>query len=239
MKTQLQKLEYHVVNACNRSCEFCCHYSNFVQPAKLRSVEQAREEWTPWAERVQPAWFILLGGEPTLNKELEGLAELAREIWTGAKIGLFTNGHRLEKFPRLPSLLDTLDFSLYDAKERAEMQAKVQPFRDAGVKVTFADFTRANWLEFYNLVDGKPQPWQDNRPAEAWANCSARYCHVLYENKLWKCPQVAFHKTVDIDWEHFVGYKPCTLEDDPKEWAERTYEDCCRHCPSDKIVHLG
>ena len=70
------KYEYcigiHLTNMCNLFCTCCSHYSNYKLDGYL-SVERFTEYMETWADNFNALSLELrlLGGEPTLHKDLE------------------------------------------------------------------------------------------------------------------------------------------------------------------------
>jgi molybdenum cofactor biosynthesis enzyme MoaA len=88
---RMSNIEFHVAHGCNLTCESCSHYSNHNHTGIL-TVEESQEQMIPWSKRIKPKWFSLMGGEPTLNKNLVEIVELSAKIWRDTKIRVITNG---------------------------------------------------------------------------------------------------------------------------------------------------
>lgn len=235
------QLEAHIINACNLTCEWCSHYSNFRQPAEVCSARSLEEEWRPWSRVISPARFIVLGGEPTLNRELTAIMQLACQLWSFSVIELVTNGHRLEHFHDLIPLLrhrGLINLSLHKRESSQQLVDKLEPFKRGGVRTRVFQ-PGVSWVRFYEDVND-PKPFDDRDPAASWSVCPSRHCHVLRDGKLWKCPPVAFHHTIGLKWEHFNSYEPCSIDDDLDAWFDLKHEMCCSHCPASlQTVPLG
>lgn len=240
MKVKLKSIETHVIDSCNLACEFCSHYSNLKPATNMLTLNKAEEEWSNWASKVEPNEFIMLGGEPTLNPKLPDLIALARNIWKTSKIRLITNGMFLERLPSLQYLLAnqilTVTLHLSEA-ENNKIVSYVQNTFGHICEISFNYTHEGRWLQFYKLEHGVPIPFTDNNPRSSWECCVAKTCHVLKDNKLWKCPQVAYASTVDIDW--FKDYKYATLDDDILAWSKREEESCCSNCPAHLVPALN
>jgi uncharacterized radical SAM superfamily Fe-S cluster-containing enzyme len=244
----LEKIDYHLVDACNLSCRFCTHYSNFKQPLNAVTLEQASQEWATWSKLIRPNHFLLLGGEPTLNKNLSELTDLAAEIWVRSQIVIFTNGGFWEKHPGIEQVLKRIGGKVYcslhhsDPAKNQAIREKFTATLDAGVKVQFAEISRS-WRAFYQLgSDGKPAPYESDT-AQAWKICSSKFCTVLRNNQLWKCAQVAFSDSLKTEsFPEFSNYVAC----DPTREAVLDFfsrragpESCCSHCPSRVTIVPG
>src|SRR4029453_9124761 len=97
----LPVLQFHVRCGCNLACGSCSHYSNHTHAGNATPSELERQV-ALWNRKIVPRSFRLLGGEPTLNKDLLDLIRIARQGWPaaeGTQGGTITNGLRLERFP--------------------------------------------------------------------------------------------------------------------------------------------
>lgn len=234
-------IDFHIIDACNLSCEYCNHYSNFKQPANLLvpDKETIDKVWGNWNTKIKPGRLIILGGEPTLNPHLEEWMIQAGNYWKHSTIWLITNGHKLEKFTELPDILRkynvTLAMSLHESDEKnLANREKLRPFCDKGINTKIYNSRRTGWRKFYDISsDGKVIPFNDNNQRASWLTCCSKKCHTLRDGKIWKCPQVAHASNVGVTW--FEGYNPlepdCTREQ-IIEWVSREDEPCCRNCPS-------
>lgn len=232
-------LEYHIVDKCNLSCAYCAHYSNFHASNRKLSVDDIVAEWKPWATRIRPKVFNILGGEPTMHKDLVQIVKHAKDIWCGSTIRVITNGFKLKEHAALASELigHELRISLHHGGEKDnELRLIGNGFANAGVNVLFVDHSndqKAQWYKFYNLNEkGQLEPYEDNNQRASWRSCIAKRCHVLRDGRLFKCPQIAFSSTVGIEWPEFKRYQSCEVGGDVAEWLIREDEACCSHCPS-------
>lgn len=225
------KIEYHVVDNCNLSCNFCSHYSNFHRPKAIVDIEAAKTEWLYWSRYITPKRFSLIGGEPTLHPNLTELAIAAKEIWNKSSIWLFSNGTYLHRHPELHKHIDNLIISSH-YEDMSDISKEVKRFKSSQIRGT------TKWLQYYKIVDGKKVPYTDNNQRQSWKVCVAKECIVLRHNALWKCPQLAFHRDVGIDWEKFNNYKPLTNPELLEEWLSREDEECCSCCPAKQIYHI-
>lgn len=229
MQYKLKSLDYHIIDACDRSCNYCSHYSNFTVPKNLADLDKSIEEWTFWSQYLRPDNFILLGGEPTLHPQLIDFILAAKTIWSGSNITLISNGLHIDKFHRLEEVLQghTLRITIHDKGVKGEELR--QRCRKLPINVVFNE-TVQFWSRWYKINErGEKEPFQDNNQRASWESCIANKCHVLRDNSIWKCPQTAYASTVGITW---FNYKPLTDPKDLKEWLEREDEYCCSNCPA-------
>jgi hypothetical protein len=210
------------------------------------------ETWmAPWASRLQPKTFSILGGEPTLNRELERIVRSAATLWPQSIIRLVSNGFLLNKHPGLAPLMAQLrgrayiEVSSHHSSEEFQRRFRTvwelaKEWRAQGVnfQITAAD---ERWTRRYkssaNRID-----FLDGDPRAAWKACAGKYCRQIYLGKLWKCPPVAYFGVwpsriqVDKVWRDLAAsYVPldtdCT-DDELATFLAREEEEVCRLCPS-------
>ena len=246
-----KQLEYHITDVCNLHCSQCAHYSNF--PTKgMVSVEQASDELGPWAERVKPKSFYILGGEPTLNKDLIPLLELSRSIFPESRLELVTNGFFLHRHPELPQVLVDQEVSVrlsqhHSGEEYMEKFRGVLELVDKW-RSEYPDLrmrvkkSQEIWQQRYHMeADGKAYPFK-SRPTFAWSECVSRQCHTIYKGYLWKCPPITYFSNLeeklqlhDIrEWDRFRQYNPlgpdCTMQE-LKSFFNQGAIPACALCP--------
>ena len=77
---KLEHLEIHAAHACNLTCDSCSHFSNSGH-AGIVSLDVLRQWLSPWAPRLAPTRFRIVGGEPTLNRDLPEIVRTVRELF--------------------------------------------------------------------------------------------------------------------------------------------------------------
>lgn len=99
-------VEIHLTHMCNFFCSGCSHYSNYKLNGYL-STERFKHYLETWSDKFNqlPLEFRLLGGEPTLHRNLVELIELSRKYMPDNNILLFTNGTYLHKHKNLKDVL--------------------------------------------------------------------------------------------------------------------------------------
>jgi mannose-6-phosphate isomerase-like protein (cupin superfamily) len=244
------KLEMHVVHSCNLSCESCSHYSNHRHKGAI-TLEEAESWLDAWSKRVTPRQFTLLGGEPTLHKDLTALFKLGRRAWPSAHLRIVTNGWYLDRHPELPEALGadpncSMSISVHHGS--TEYREKLQPIfdlvedwiRDFGIRV-LVEPSYERWTRRYKGSGPAMEPFDDRDPKTSWKNCVARFTQQIHEGKLWKCAPLAYlglqHKTVGLSekWSPYLDYRPlspdCT-DEELKAHLGREEESFCAMCPA-------
>ncbi len=247
-------LEFHVMHACNLFCQQCSHYSNLQIGGGIISLNSAENNYLLWYNRVQPTVFALLGGEPTLNPYLLDHILLAKKYWINSKLILVSNGFFLDKHPDLPKVLTETDCRL-EISQHGTKENYLEKFNNSieilkewrlkypELKVNIRQ-SHKGWIRQYNISDeGKPIPFNSN-PEQSYSICMQKTCTQIYDNKLWKCPALAYFKLLDKkiklnkEWDLFRTYNGLDYSCDDKELYEffSTKEiSQCSLCPSHKI----
>src|SRR5277367_3247989 len=82
---EIGNLEIHAWHGCNLGCESCSHYSPLGMQDGPTLVQCA--QWIDaWSNRLRPAVFSILGGEPTLNRDLVRIVEHAITAFPESRI---------------------------------------------------------------------------------------------------------------------------------------------------------
>lgn len=247
---ELPNLELHVTHACNLRCESCSHYSNHGHKGDL-SLEEARAWMAPWAARLAPRVFSLLGGEPTIHPQLADFVPLVRAHWPGTHIRIVSNGFFLHRQPRLPQVLArdpdaALYLSLHHAGDAyrdkvAPALALVDRWRaEHGIRVVVYRSSE-HWTRRYHGQGAAMQPFADGQPRQSWEQCSARFCPQLFEGRIWKCAPLAYlpmqHARFGLGaaWAPYLGYLPLPPDSSDAQaqaFFAREEEAQCSMCPS-------
>jgi len=250
-----KQLEFHVTHTCNFSCQGCSHYSNHGHSGTI-SVDDAREWLYNWSRRIKPKKFVILGGEPTLHKDLVDMVYMIRLMYPDpyTSIDLVSNASFLHNHPQLPTALKatstTLAISIHSTKHKDYARKFKRGYQlakswrhDLGVAVEFWDFTNQHWIPQYKGFGSNILPFDDNNPRESWNKCISKHALQLHENKIWKCPPLAYlpmqKKKYDLSskWDPYLEYKPlepdCT-DAELEEFLSREDESYCSMCPANQ-----
>lgn len=245
-------LEVHVAHSCNLSCESCSHYSNFKQTG-FTSLEDAELWMNTWSKKVDPSQFSLVGGEPTLHPKLSDFVLLSRKYWPRADLRLVTNGFLLYKHPELPNTLRKTNTKLYLSVHHSSesYQVALTPVlalldtwtKEYNLKIHTYDSHKL-WRKTYQGLGSNILPFEDENAGKSWTACLSKYCLQLHENKLWKCPNIAYlqlHKNkygLDSKWDSYLDYKPLESKataEETKSFVASKHEHICSMCPTSKI----
>jgi hypothetical protein len=246
----LHNLELHVAHACNLTCEGCAHFSNGGHRG-LISLEEAAATMDAWKERLKPAQFTLLGGEPTLNPRLADVIHLARKCWPDAQITLVTNGFFLDRHPDLPMALQDVNaqvtWTIHD--HGSDYLPHVQRIkaiwdewlRDHRFTVRIED-SALRWTRRHRGAGPDVLPYENGNPRASWKKCACRTCRQLFRGKLWKCSSIAYlqlqkerYPELSASWNPYLAYEPlesdCT-DEELDRFLRRKEEPICGMCPA-------
>jgi len=246
---EIKNLEIHVTFACNLFCKSCSHFSN-QQVGGNVSFERIATEMGYWSGRIKPKVFSILGGEPTLNKDLCKIVRECGRQWVYSDLLLVTNGFYLHKHPDLPKYLEDtdckLDVSIHHQGE--EYSKKVLEIKDLidGWKAKY-NFrlkyrpSSSTWRTTFEGYGANMVPWNDNEPEKSYQICNAKHCPQIFEGNIYKCPQLAYlglmNKKYNLNesWKKYLNYRPLYPECSNKEMEQffsQEVEPYCAMCPS-------
>jgi hypothetical protein len=244
----IRNLEIHAAHACNLTCESCSHYSNHGHKG-IVPLEDAERWMSAWSQRIAPAVFSILGGEPTIHPDLTAFVALARRHWPQAVLRIVTNGFFLHRHPELPLFLrDDPKAVLYLSihHDAPEYREKLKPIMDLvgdwvrthRIQVQYYPST-AYWTRRYHGFGAAMQPFADGQPRASWEACPARYCPQLFEERIWKCAALAYLRMQDAkfglpkEWGPYLEYQPLAPDSTPAEleaFFAREEESACGMC---------
>jgi len=250
-----KQIELHVTHTCNFTCEGCSHYSNHGHSGTL-TLETIKDWLYIWGQRIRPKTFVILGGEPTLNKELTDIVYLVRMIYPDpcTQIDLVSNASFLHNHPKLPKALIATQTNLAISIHSTTHKNYVKKFKrgytlakqwrhDLGVHVEFWDYTNEYWTPQYTGFGNNMMPYEDNNPRQSWEKCLSKHAIQLHENKLWKCPALAYlpmqSKKYNLSdkWNVYLKYQPlepdCS-DDELEKFLNKEDESYCSMCPANK-----
>ena len=84
-------VEFYITNVCNLTCRGCNRFNNYNFKGHQRWVDHA-SAYETWSKRLDLPRITVIGGEPTLNPDLELWASNLRRLWPDAVIMIQTNG---------------------------------------------------------------------------------------------------------------------------------------------------
>lgn len=246
---EIRNLEIHVAHACNLSCKSCSHFSD-QRVGGIVPLDDLRSQMMQWSGRIAPIRFSILGGEPTLNKELPEIIRECRKQWPFSQLQLISNGFFLKNHPTLPVILEEtscrLEISIHHRGE--EYTQRLQPVCDLLLswqmrhrfELVYRD-SAPTWRTTFEGIGSEMVPFNDGNPEASYSVCVAKHCPQIFEGKIWKCPQLAYIHLVDkkyflpTEWQKYLSYRPlypsCS-DDELYQFFKTEAEPACAMCPA-------
>ncbi len=225
--------EISVTHHCNLTCRSCSHLSP-VMKRSFVDAQQVRADLTSLAPHYHVEAVRLLGGEPLLHPDLDGVIRAVRESGVGDSVEVWTNGVLLARMPRLFwRAVDRVVVSSYPGAELSAQDVRtcVKAARAAGTSFTIshADVFRESHTEI-------PTTDEDLR-RRIYATCLSRHCHNVEAGYFYKCPQALFLPRLLAERAGAATRDGIRIADSPTFAAELTAYlaspeplDSCRHC---------
>lgn len=234
---------YHLTDRCNLKCVSCNNFCPLVSDkTKDKPIEQIKADLLLLSKfRDNVGLISLMGGEPTLHKNLEEIVIFARELFPFSEVHIATNGILLQ---RLLDIKDTI------IRNKITIYLTKYPFKDDAneyyqkVRESLAGCQLIEFPEGNELVSTMQCKMLSNKfvnsTDEDIKTCRMRgVCAQLANGRLYMCNCAAtidvlknyFKDTVKIqtDGTEYVDLNTCTVED----IYDLTYERIpllCRYC---------
>jgi hypothetical protein len=214
----------------------------------MLTIEEAHKWMEPWSKRMTPREFVLLGGEPTLNKNLTEIVKASRNYWPNSDVFVVTNGFFLHLHPELEkTLLEynvRMEISIHsNSNKYQEKLSKIKKHvSEWDVDITWRTCYE-EWLFMYKGYEKTMQPFKDEDPRGSWDICRCKYCNQLLDGKIWKCPNIAYLKMQlkkyniqnNEEWRPYLQYdglSPSCSDEDLVRFYEKEEESICSMCPA-------
>jgi MoaA/NifB/PqqE/SkfB family radical SAM enzyme len=257
-KIKLDKLEYHLTNSCNLSCDSCSHYTNILK-GNFKQPEELEKHLLEWSKILNIREFHIMGGEPFLNKNIHKFCQISKKILPKSIISIYTNGLLLSKIKNLNNILEYLlqnkiqiKLSIHSVQQEYIDELKpnleiLKYWESLGIKIIKIDSVN-NWTKRYNTnIDGTISPFKDNDAKKSWEICPAKYCANLIDDKIYKCAPLAYlsylkeAKKTSSEFDEYLKYKPISYNqpiEEIKLFFEKNnqFESFCNMCPSKKSI---
>lgn len=252
-KVQIERLEMHVVHACNIRCKNCSHYCD-IGYARRIDHDAALESIGEWSRRISISRFSLLGGEPLLEKRVVDYIEKVAAAFPYADRRLVTNGILLYKyddsFAQLIKSTNTrLVISLhvvpdqYREKQMKSFATLKEWIKKYSLKATIKEIN-TKWFKLYHGNGYEIRPYNDNNAAESRKHCLTP-CVNLHEGTLWKCPPLAYLPMIieklhyKRDWAPYLAYRPLQISASDEALASLSSDSsCCGMCPANPKLDM-
>jgi organic radical activating enzyme len=188
-KLNFEIIEFYITNVCNFNCDNCNRLNNYHFSGHQRWADY-QEVYYQWSQRIDFENITILGGEPTLNPDLDQWIIGLHKLWPSAKIEILSNGSRLKYwydrglFDLLAETQSDLAITLHNRQRRQSVISEVSSYMldpvlaiDPNMLVLWAD-------SYQNVKD------------PTWPDCST-YADFL------KLPEHIKQECIDI---HKIGF---------------------------------
>ena len=200
-------LEIYITNVCNLTCRGCNRFNNYSFKGHQYWLDNA-DAVEKWSKRLQPETICIIGGEPTLNPDLETWAYNLRRLWPTANIMIQTNGTYVRPHFKDFWAKYQVGFavSLHDIDTA---DAIMQTWQE---QMHFNEFLPGFFFHQANIIKQNDYfTLHTSNPAEAFNACGMKYDHTLYNGKLYKCPMVALIPEFDKQFNLQISNHQRTL----------------------------
>lgn len=194
-KKSIRPIMLHVspINACNLTCSFCCFANRDL--AERLTLEQMQVCIAQFRKMGLSGVEFTGGGEPTLHPQFNEIIEFCYNI--GLKIGLCTNGAKLEKVKNW-EYFSWVRLGMYGFYEGYEYH--LQPLREKKVKVSAAYVWDEAWITSDNPnVTGAWQSTKKKRKSRYFQDSSKFYEMLNWVEKEKIPTRIAFNAIKDIE----------------------------------------
>ena len=190
-KIQAQKLEINPVEHCNLSCRSCSHLSP-IQPRYAVDADDLEHHLGLLGRHYHSRWLRLVGGEPLLHDNLQGVLEAVRRSGIADKITVVTNGVLLPQMPdSFWRLVDRVDVSQYPGKRLSAdaIEGCKRSARDHGARIYFDS------VDSFRIAYSEAGASSSALVDRIYASCGIVHelgCHTVARGYFYKCPQSYF-----------------------------------------------
>lgn len=243
-------VEFYITNVCNLSCRGCNRFNNYNFKGHQRWADHA-DAYEAWSKRLDLPRITILGGEPTLNPDLELWASNLRKLWPDAVIMIQSNGtyQREMHFDLWFKYRVGFGLSLHDPNTAEEI--KQQWFKNGKPMAGFIEaftFHQSSVIEKNNKFT-----LHTSDPIRAFNACDMKHDHTMYQGRLYKCPAMSnlpdFDQQFGLDLDDrqrdlLYAYQPlasdCT-EEQLQEFVKTKDSPIsqCEFCPENLKWHTA
>jgi organic radical activating enzyme len=239
-------VEFYITNVCNLSCRGCNRFNDLNFKGHQYWDDYA-DEYEAWSKRLELPRITIIGGEPTLNPDLEKWCANLRRLWPNAVIMIQTNG-TYQKFDPLEywrKYSVGIGLSLHDPATADELKEKWKnlagPFEA--------------YIFHQNTVIKEDDHWvlHQSNPKRAFDVCDMKHDHTMYNGKLYKCPAMSglpdFDQQFDLRMDDrqrklLYSFKPLTADCSEEELQQFVatkdqHIPQCEFCPENLKWHTA
>ena len=248
----LDVLEIYITNVCNLTCRGCNRFNNYNFKGHHLWRDHA-DKYEEWSKRIAINKISIIGGEPTLNPDLELWAMNLRRLWPDSDIKIQTNGTYIRPNFAIIHNEHHVHFavSLHDITTADDIIKSWKQLLGS----QFDTFLEGFVFHTANIIEQDDHFILDcsNDKHTAFNACDMKHDHTMYQGNLYKCPSMAlypeFNNQFDLrlsneQQELLNRYRPlsadCTEEELQQFVSTRdTPIDQCSLCSSSYTWHTA
>jgi organic radical activating enzyme len=239
-------VEFYITNVCNLTCRGCNRFNDLNFKGHQRWADHAAA-YEAWSHRLDLPQITIIGGEPTLNPDLELWVSNLRRLWPDSVIMVQTNGtyQRPEHLTYWDKYRVGFGLSLHDPATADELKAKWKYHAGEIDAYVFHQSTVIKQDDHYVL--------HNSNTVKAFNSCDMKHDHTMYQGKLYKCPSMSnlpdFDQQFDLrldarQRELLYSYQPLSVdcsEESLQEFAATVDIPIaqCEFCPQDLRWHTA
>jgi len=216
---KVELLEFYITNVCNLTCRGCNRFNDGKFKGHQRWSDHS-DLYEQWPQYITPEHIVLIGGEPTLNPDLELYVSNLRRLWPNSEITIQTNGTytNVQKIDWWETYQVSFGVSIHDPSTEKTIKSdwnQIGPTIDAYV------FNQPNLIN-------KGTHWEPHNsdPDTAFKACDMATCHTMFNGKLYKCPMMAIMpefaqqfkvRTTEKQQQLLDSFQPLTVDSTEQE----------------------
>lgn len=180
---EIVHLDVNVVEHCNFGCANCSHLSPLHKPWSM-TLEEIERDLTALKPILHPRNVNIVGGEPTLHKEIIEIMRLLKRIRIDDQTHLITNGSMLRYMTEdFWKEIEFLKVSIYARMEQSTMDLVAQKSQQYGFGVEASEFK-----EFFRQFKSVPDDGVESFKKCPWKSD----CFSVHRGYFYLCPQATF-----------------------------------------------
>lgn len=225
---ELGHLDLNVVLHCNQKCVSCSHASPFTDVWSMTPEILARD-----LAAIKPVVHFhrlqLVGGEPTLHKNLPEMIRVAKASGVGASVSIITNGRLLGRMPdEFWQEIDIIQLSAYPTLSAESIEAS---------KAKAAEFNKPLYVAYFTEFHQQFRSTQSD--GSNFTKCHWKTnCFTVHDGYFALCPQSVFFPKNFMGLEQFVDCLPLEgiTEQKLSAYLNRTEPfNACRICAANEM----
>ena len=189
MKKNLEScIEIYITNECNLTCSNCNRFNNYDFQGHYHWKDNANAI-EAWSKRITAPIVTIIGGEPSLHPELQQWTEGIASAWPDVPVMIQSNG-----------LIPVVNFPWWNTSCKkfpnigngiAVHSTKLNKVLPKKWNINGGFFDAWEFTECAVVDQGDYFDVRNSDPESAFAYCSMKHSHTIFQGKLYKCPTTA------------------------------------------------